>query len=54
MNIKGYKDKHEYISDKGVISTVYLMDCMHLIDQVPKGWLIWLVLIRLMGLMQVK
>jgi site-specific DNA-methyltransferase (adenine-specific) len=28
MDITGYKDKHEYISDKGVKSIVYLMDCV--------------------------
>ena len=35
MIIQGYKDKHEYISDKGVKSVVYLMDCMDLLKQIP-------------------
>ena len=35
MIIQGYKDKHEYISDKGVSSVVYLMDCMDLLKQIP-------------------
>ena len=35
MIIQGYKDKHEYISDKGVKSVVYLMDCMELLKQIP-------------------
>ena len=35
MEIKGYKDKHEYISDKGVKSVVYLMDCMEGLKQIP-------------------
>jgi|GEM_PF-7039909 len=33
--IQGYKDKHEYISDKGVKSVVYLMDCMEGLKQIP-------------------
>ena len=35
IEIKDYKDKHEYISDKGVKSVVYLMDCMDLLKQIP-------------------
>ena len=35
MIIEGYKDKHEYISDKGVSSVVYLMDCMEGLKQIP-------------------
>ena len=35
MEIQGYKDKHEYISDKGVKSVVYLMDCMEGLKQIP-------------------
>ena len=35
MIIQGYKDKHEYISDKGVKSVVYLMDCMEGLKQIP-------------------
>ena len=35
MIIQGYKDKHEYISDKGVSSVVYLMDCMEGLKQIP-------------------
>lgn len=35
MEIKDYKDKHEYISDKGVKSVVYLMDCMDGLRQIP-------------------
>lgn len=27
MDIIGYKDKHEFVSDKGIKSVVYLMDC---------------------------
>lgn len=35
MEITNYKDKHEYISDKGVKSVVYLMDCMEGLKQIP-------------------
>jgi site-specific DNA-methyltransferase (adenine-specific) len=35
VEIKDYKDKHEYISDKGVKSVVYLMDCMDGLRQIP-------------------
>ena len=35
MKIQDYKDKHEYISDKGVRSVVYLMDCMEGLKQIP-------------------
>ena len=35
LEITGYKDKHEYISDKGVRSVVYLMDCMEGLKQIP-------------------
>lgn len=35
MEIKEYKDKHEYISDKGVKSVVYLMDCIDGLKQIP-------------------
>ena len=35
MIIQGYKDKHEHISDKGVKSVVYLMDCMEGLKQIP-------------------
>ena len=37
MIIEGYTDKHEYISPRGVKSTVYLMDCMEGLKQIPKG-----------------
>jgi site-specific DNA-methyltransferase (adenine-specific) len=35
FNITGYKKKSEYISDKGVTSTVYLMDCVEAMKQMP-------------------
>lgn len=35
LEITGYKDKHEYISDKGIRSVVYLMDCMEGLKQIP-------------------
>ena len=41
IEIKDYKDKHEYISDKGVKSVVYLMDCMELLKQVPDKYFDW-------------
>lgn len=38
LEITGYKDKHEYISDKGVRSVVYLMDCMEGLKQMPEKY----------------
>ena len=38
IEIKDYKDKHEFISDKGVKSVVYLMDCMDLLRQIPEKY----------------
>lgn len=35
IEIKDYKDKHEFISNKGVKSVVYLMDCMEMLKQIP-------------------
>ena len=35
LQIENYKDKHEYISDKGIRSVVYLMDCMEGLKQIP-------------------
>lgn len=35
LEITGHKDKHEYISDKGVRSVVYQMDCMEGLKQIP-------------------
>lgn len=35
LQLTGYKDKHEYISDKGIRSVVYLMDCMEGLKQMP-------------------
>jgi site-specific DNA-methyltransferase (adenine-specific) len=37
MEITGYKDKHEYVSESGVKSTVYLMDCMELMSQLSEN-----------------
>jgi site-specific DNA-methyltransferase (adenine-specific) len=34
LQITGYKDKSEYISDKGITSTVYLMDCVEFMKQI--------------------
>jgi site-specific DNA-methyltransferase (adenine-specific) len=33
MQITGYKDKHEYVSERGITSTVYLMDCVEAMKQ---------------------
>lgn len=38
LEITGYKDKHEYISDKGVSSVVYLMDCLEGLKQIPEKY----------------
>jgi len=35
--ITGYKDKHEYTCENGITSTVYLMDCMELMKQLPEN-----------------
>lgn len=35
LEIQNYTDKHEYVSDKGVRSVVYLMDCMEGLHQIP-------------------
>ena len=35
LQIENYKDKHEFISDKGIKSVVYLMDCMEGLKQIP-------------------
>lgn len=35
LQIKNYKDKHEYISENGIRSVVYLMDCMEGLKQIP-------------------
>ena len=35
FNITGYKKKSEHISDKGVTSIVYLMDCVEAMKQIP-------------------
>jgi len=33
--ITGYKDKHEYVSEAGITSTVYWMDCVEAMKQMP-------------------
>jgi len=38
IEIKDYKDKHEFVSDKGVKSVVYLMDCMDALKQIPEKY----------------
>jgi site-specific DNA-methyltransferase (adenine-specific) len=38
LNITGYKDKHVYQSTGGITSTVYLMDCMDFLQQVPEKY----------------
>ena len=38
IEIKDYKDKHEFISNKGVKSVVYLMDCMEMLKQIPEKY----------------
>jgi len=38
LNITGYKDKHVYQSAGGITSTVYLMDCMDFLQQVPEKY----------------
>ena len=35
LQIQNYKDKHEYISENGIRSVVYLMDCMEGLKQIP-------------------
>lgn len=38
IDIKGYKEKHEYISENGIYSIVYLMDNMDFMPQVPEKY----------------
>lgn len=38
LQIIDYKDKHEFISDKGIKSVVYLMDCMEGLKQIPENY----------------
>jgi site-specific DNA-methyltransferase (adenine-specific) len=38
MKITGYKKKSEYISEKGITSTVYLMDNMELMAQIDENY----------------
>ncbi len=38
LEITGYLDKHEIISDKGIMSVVYLMDNMEGMKQIPDGY----------------
>lgn len=38
LQIENYKDKHEYISENGVRSVVYLMDCMEGLKQIPEKY----------------
>ena len=35
LQIENYKDKHEYISENGIRSVVYLMDCVEGLKQIP-------------------
>ena len=35
LQIQNYKDKHEYISENGIRSVVYLMDCLDGLKQIP-------------------
>ena len=35
LQITNYTDKHEFISDNGVRSVIYLMDCMEGLKQIP-------------------
>jgi site-specific DNA-methyltransferase (adenine-specific) len=35
LQIENYKDKHEYISENGIRSVVYLMDCLDGLKQIP-------------------
>ena len=35
LQIENYKEKHEYISENGIRSVVYLMDCMDGLKQIP-------------------
>lgn len=38
FEIKGYKEKSEYISENGIKSTVYLMDCVEAMKQIPNNY----------------
>jgi site-specific DNA-methyltransferase (adenine-specific) len=38
LQINNYKDKHVYQSTGGITSTVYLMDCMDFLQQVPEKY----------------
>ena len=38
LQIQNYKDKHEYISENGIRSVVYLMDCMEGLKQIPEKY----------------
>lgn len=38
LQIENYKDKHEYISESGIRSVVYLMDCMEGLKQTPDNY----------------
>ena len=36
--ITGYQAKHEFISETGIVSVVYLMDCMEGLKQIPEKY----------------
>ena len=38
LQIENYKDKHEYISENGMRSVVYLMDCLEGLKQIPEKY----------------
>lgn len=38
LQIENYKDKHEYISENGIRSVVYLMDCIEGLKQIPEKY----------------
>ena len=38
LQIENYKDKHEYISESGTRSVVYLMDCIEGLKQIPEKY----------------
>lgn len=38
LQIENYKDKHEYISENGIRSVVYLMDCLEGLKQIPEKY----------------
>ena len=46
LQIENYKDKHEYISENGIRSVVYLMDCIEGLKQIPEKYFELAIVVR--------